>query len=60
LYCDGSQGIGGKTVMSESLAVHVHGVLDFLRAVKEKVLTLSNPIFLPTAYFPAVVCFGRE
>jgi hypothetical protein len=23
-------------------------------------LTLSNPIFLPTAYFPALICFGRE
>jgi len=25
-----------------------------------KVLTLSNPIFLPTAYSPALICFGRE
>jgi hypothetical protein len=24
------------------------------------VLTLSNPIFLPTAYSPALICFGRE
>jgi hypothetical protein len=23
-------------------------------------LTLSNPIFLPTAYSPALKCFGRE
>jgi hypothetical protein len=23
-------------------------------------LTLSKPIFLPTAYFPAHICFGRE
>jgi hypothetical protein len=23
-------------------------------------LTFSNPIFLPTAYSPAVICFGRE
>jgi hypothetical protein len=23
-------------------------------------LTLSNPIFLPTAYYPALICFGRE
>jgi hypothetical protein len=23
-------------------------------------LTLSNPIFLPTAYSPAIICFGRE
>jgi hypothetical protein len=23
-------------------------------------LTLSNPIFLPTAYSPALTCFGRE
>jgi hypothetical protein len=23
-------------------------------------LTLSNPIFLPTAYSPAFICFGRE
>jgi hypothetical protein len=24
------------------------------------VLTLSNPIFLPTAYSPALICFGQE
>jgi len=35
---DISQGIGGKTISSESLAVHIHGVLDFLMALKEKVL----------------------
>jgi hypothetical protein len=23
-------------------------------------LTLSNPIFMPTAYSPALICFGRE
>jgi hypothetical protein len=23
-------------------------------------LTLSNPIFLATAYSPALICFGRE
>jgi hypothetical protein len=23
-------------------------------------LTLFNPIFLATAYFPALICFGRE
>jgi hypothetical protein len=23
-------------------------------------LTLSNPIFLPTAYSPTLICFGRE
>jgi hypothetical protein len=23
-------------------------------------LTPSNPIFLPTAYSPAIICFGRE
>lgn len=33
-----SQGIGGETVLSESLAVHIHGVLDFLMTLKEKVL----------------------
>jgi hypothetical protein len=26
----------------------------------EVVLTFSNPIFLPTAYFPALICFGWE
>jgi hypothetical protein len=25
-----------------------------------QVLTLSNPIFLPTAYSPALICFGQE
>jgi hypothetical protein len=31
------------------------------RAGKEfwAVLTLSNPIFLPTAYSPALICLGR-
>jgi hypothetical protein len=24
------------------------------------VLTLSNPIFLPTAYSPALICLGRK
>jgi hypothetical protein len=24
------------------------------------ILTLSNPIFLPTAHSPALICFGRE
>jgi hypothetical protein len=27
---------------------------------KSKLLTLSNPIFLPTAYSPALICFGQE
>ena len=35
---DISQGIGGKTILSESLSVHPHGVLDFLMPVKEEVL----------------------
>jgi hypothetical protein len=35
---DTIQGIGGKTILSDSLAVHTHGVLDFLMASKEKVL----------------------
>jgi hypothetical protein len=26
----------------------------------ENAITLSNPIFLPTAYSPALVCFGQE
>jgi hypothetical protein len=26
----------------------------------DRFLTLSNPIFLPTAYSPALICFGRE
>jgi hypothetical protein len=28
--------------------------------IKKEPLTLSNPIFLPTAYSPALICFGRE
>jgi hypothetical protein len=31
-----------------------------LAGVASYVLTLSNPIFLPTAYFPDLICFGRE
>jgi hypothetical protein len=34
-------------------------VLTIGRKIKT-VLTLSNPIFLPTAYSPALICFGRE
>jgi hypothetical protein len=30
----------------------------FLSSVN--LLTLSNPIFLPTAYSPALICFGRK
>jgi hypothetical protein len=33
---DINQDIGGKTILSESLAVHIHGVLDFLMGLKEK------------------------
>ena len=33
---DINQGIGGKTILSESLAVHINGVLDFLMALKGK------------------------
>jgi hypothetical protein len=35
----------------------------FSKICKEKFqvsLTLPNPIFLPTAYSPALICFGRE
>jgi hypothetical protein len=28
--------------------------------IKRYVLTLSNPVFLPTAYSPALICFGWE
>jgi len=35
---DISQVLGRKTILSESLAVHIHGVLDFLMALKEKLL----------------------
>jgi hypothetical protein len=31
-----------------------------LQVTKKKYLTFSNPIFLPTAYPPALICFGRE
>jgi hypothetical protein len=30
------------------------------RTSDKTTLTLSNPIFLPTAYSPALICFGRE
>lgn len=33
-----SQGIRGKTILNEPLAIHTHGVLDFVAAVKEKLL----------------------
>jgi hypothetical protein len=29
-------------------------------SIKKNPLTLSNPIFLPTAYSPALIYFGRE
>jgi hypothetical protein len=30
-----------------------------LKTILKFTLTLSNPIFLPTAYSPALICFGR-
>jgi hypothetical protein len=27
---------------------------------EDSILTLSNPIFVPTAFSPALICFGRE
>jgi hypothetical protein len=40
---------------------HVHLlVVNKIIQQTESPLTLSNPIFLPTAYSPALICFGRE
>jgi hypothetical protein len=33
---------------------------QIFKYVNLKQLTLSNPIFLPTAYSPALICFGKE
>jgi hypothetical protein len=38
-----------------SLGYHVHNSPPLVSG-----LTLSNPIFLPPAYFPALIYFGRE
>jgi hypothetical protein len=35
-----------------------HGINYFLNT--SSYLTLANPVFLPTAYSPALVCFGLE
>jgi hypothetical protein len=32
----------------------------FFKIILKFFLTLSNPIFLPTAYSPALIYFGRE
>jgi hypothetical protein len=32
----------------------------YTHVIQFKRLTLSNPIFLPTAFSPALICFGRE
>jgi hypothetical protein len=43
---------------------HVHSYVviqcDRVTRTLYQTLTLSNPIFLPTAYSPALICFGRE
>jgi hypothetical protein len=53
----------------ELLHVHIsYKLLELLRLARPKdvavvrlmSLTLSNPIFLPAAYSPALICFGRE
>jgi hypothetical protein len=33
---------------------------DIYRSAISRFLSLSNPIFVPTAYSPALICFGRE
>jgi hypothetical protein len=40
--------------------VAVPGDRNVIKKEAEKILTLCNPIFLPTAYSPALICFGRE
>jgi hypothetical protein len=34
--------------------------IPYILHIKLKDLTLSNSIFLPTAYSPGLICFGRE
>jgi hypothetical protein len=36
------------------------GQIANIDAVRSELLTLSNPIYLPTTYSPALICFGRE
>jgi hypothetical protein len=33
---------------------------EYLHEDQYTILTLSSPIFLPTIYSPALICFGRE
>jgi hypothetical protein len=50
------------------LAPVTHGTLTYIQepleigksGCMESHLTLSNLIFLPTAYSPALICFGRK
>jgi hypothetical protein len=35
-------------------------LLQVCKMIAPLLLTLSNPIFLPAAYSPALICFGRE
>jgi hypothetical protein len=40
--------------------IHIDIVRSNLTFIGPCILTLSNPIFLPTTYSPALICFGRE
>jgi hypothetical protein len=47
--------------VKEMLAVLLFGLLHSCQKFTlEQYLTLSNPIFLSTAYSPVIICFGRE
>jgi hypothetical protein len=43
---------------TQQLDVGMSHFFNFYFLIQE--LTHSYPIFLPTAYFPALICFGRE
>jgi hypothetical protein len=47
-------------IVNYALQRHVSTQPSHHQAILNPYLTLSNPIILPTAYSPALICFGRE
>jgi hypothetical protein len=49
-----------QTKVVEKIKINILYSVTFFLFSKIAPLTLSNPIFLPTAYSPPLICFGRE
>jgi hypothetical protein len=51
--------LGVKTIAIKKIYHITHKCVKVSK-INQHCLTLSNPIFLPTAYSPALICYGRE